>query len=226
MKGSCLAAPSKKLVLFDLDHTLVAGNASYLFGKYLYRQKQMGFSLLGANVLDYALHKGGLFSLATLHHRIFARQFLGQCSFKLNSFVKAFLAEEFPLHLNKTVHGILCQHQEAGDMTALLSSSPSFLVEPIASLLKVHYVKATDYLVDKSGRYDNIALVMDGPAKGNFARRLQSELSISQSSTIAFSDSILDLPFLEAAGLAIGVNPDRKLASVCRTRGWRIVTES
>jgi HAD superfamily hydrolase (TIGR01490 family) len=38
-----------------------------------------------------------------------------------------------------------------------------------------------------------------------------------------YSDSILDLPLLEAVGRPVAVNPDRRLARSARRRGWRIL---
>jgi HAD superfamily hydrolase (TIGR01490 family) len=38
-----------------------------------------------------------------------------------------------------------------------------------------------------------------------------------------YSDSILDLPLLEAVGRPVAVNPDRRLARSARRRGWSIL---
>jgi len=38
-----------------------------------------------------------------------------------------------------------------------------------------------------------------------------------------YSDSIYDLPLLEAVGEAVAVNPDLRLAHTARRRGWRIL---
>jgi len=39
----------------------------------------------------------------------------------------------------------------------------------------------------------------------------------------AYSDSHTDLPFLEAVGRPVAVNPDRELRRVARERGWPVL---
>jgi hypothetical protein len=44
--------------------------------------------------------------------------------------------------------------------------------------------------------------------------------------TIAYSDSINDLPLLEAVQQAVAVNADARLAALAEQRGWRRLTLS
>jgi phosphoserine phosphatase len=39
----------------------------------------------------------------------------------------------------------------------------------------------------------------------------------------AYSDSHTDLPFLEAVGHPVAVNPDRKLRRIASQRGWPVL---
>jgi phosphoserine phosphatase len=39
----------------------------------------------------------------------------------------------------------------------------------------------------------------------------------------AYSDSINDLPLLEAVDVAVAVDPDPRLAEIARERGWRVL---
>ena len=54
-------------------------------------------------------------------------------------------------------------------------------------------------------------------------RRLAAERGYDLRRCTAYSDSISDLPFLEAVGTAVAVNPDRELRRTAVERGWRIV---
>lgn len=218
--------PSQKLVFFDLDHTLINGNVSFLFGKYLYRNKKISLDIVIANLFAYALHKGGFLSMEGLHQAVFNRLFIGK---KSSDFVKAarnFLQKEINIYLNPTLFTTLQKYQREGHKTVLLSSSPSFIIEILSEILKIDYFGGTHYLVDKRGCFAHISHMMDGRAKADFVRRLCLKIGVAPAETIAFSDSILDLPFMEAAGTAVGVNPDRKLSRICRKRGWQIVTKS
>ena len=40
--------------------------------------------------------------------------------------------------------------------------------------------------------------------------------------SVAYADSSSDLPMLEAVGFPVAVNPETKLASIARKRGWLV----
>ncbi|MCY3951321.1 MAG: haloacid dehalogenase-like hydrolase, partial [bacterium] len=52
----------------------------------------------------------------------------------------------------------------------------------------------------------------------NYAAR--EGLSLAES--VAYADSTSDLPMLEAVGFPVAVNPETKLATLARRRGWLI----
>jgi phosphoserine phosphatase len=56
----------------------------------------------------------------------------------------------------------------------------------------------------------------------NKARCIQ-ELDYDLSASTAYSDSHTDLPFLEAVGHPVAVNPDRRLRRVAAQRGWPVL---
>ena len=45
---------------------------------------------------------------------------------------------------------------------------------------------------------------------------------ISLAESVAYADSSSDLPMLEAVGFPVAVNPETRLASIARKRGWLI----
>ena len=53
--------------------------------------------------------------------------------------------------------------------------------------------------------------------------RLAGERGYDLALCTAYSDSVSDLPFLEAVGTAVAVNPEKHLRAVAVARGWRIV---
>lgn len=46
---------------------------------------------------------------------------------------------------------------------------------------------------------------------------------LNREQTVAYSDSIRDLDFLQAAGRSVGVQPDRKLRRICLKQQWEII---
>jgi phosphoserine phosphatase len=45
---------------------------------------------------------------------------------------------------------------------------------------------------------------------------------LSLEESVAYADSSSDLPMLEAVGHPVAVNPEAKLATIARKRGWHV----
>ena len=85
-----------------------------------------------------------------------------------------------------------------------------------------------------AGALGSRAEVDDGVYTGRLARRLLGtgkadalvELAAAESldlaGSTAYSDSHSDLPFLEAVGTPVAVNPDRELKRIAGERGWPV----
>ncbi len=97
---------------------------------------------------------------------------------------------------------------------AILSNSPYFVVQSISKRLGVSNIQATEYRVDDKGFLCDIALLVDGKVKADYLKNHPF------SEKEAYTDSILDLPFLEAASIKIAVRPDKKLARLAHQNGW------
>jgi phosphoserine phosphatase len=64
---------------------------------------------------------------------------------------------------------------------------------------------------------------LDGRAKAEALPALGAEHGIDLAESTAYSDSASDVPFLEAVGYPVAVNPDRRLRGVAAERGWRVL---
>ena len=74
------------------------------------------------------------------------------------------------------------------------------------------------------GRYTGRALrPLHGKAKVAALAELAARESLDLSASTAYSDSHSDLPFLEAVGHPVAVNPDRALRKLAEERGWPIL---
>jgi phosphoserine phosphatase len=54
-------------------------------------------------------------------------------------------------------------------------------------------------------------------------RELAAREGIDLARSTAYSDSHTDLPFLEAVGHPVAVNPDRELRRLAAERGWPVL---
>ncbi len=113
------------------------------------------------------------------------------------------------------------EHRSLGQRVYLVSASPEELVEPLAELLGADGAIASRAEVDHEGRYTGaVAFYASGPGKAEGIAAVAARLGIDLSASTAYSDSVTDLPMLEAVGHPVAVNPDRALAKVAKERGW------
>jgi len=106
---------------------------------------------------------------------------------------------------------------------AIFSSSPIFLVEPIAKILKVNEYRATKYLFDKENRFEKIDVIMDGRQKAMEARSLIKKLKITKENISVYSDSFQDLDLFEVAKEKVAVQPCKKLKQKAELYSWEII---
>jgi HAD superfamily phosphoserine phosphatase-like hydrolase len=201
------------LAVFDLDGTLLKGNSSFSFCRYLHQVDVLTSTDLFYCTSLYTRHLLFGLSLWSLHSRVFDRLFRGRSITSLADHIEPFIQT---LEWYEPALARLKQLSHEGIEIHIFSNSPAFLVKPISEKIGVESVIATDYEIDNRGRLWNIASLVDGEKKKRMLLKFGKE-------TIAFSDSHHDLPFLESAARAVAVNPTRKLAKIARTRGWEIL---
>lgn len=211
-----------RLVVFDLDHTLLTANSSFRFGLYLYRQKYFSFWKLLSCLSDYVRHKWLGMSIQTLHVRSFLRLFKGRMAAEIGLLVTKFLKEHLPSLLSAPVLRRLHEAQSRGDYLLILSSSPDFLVGEIAKFLQVDHWKGTAYQMGR-GKFVALSQIIEGETKAQYLKELLHHLALPLSQLTVYSDSYLDLPILKMAGEAIGVRPDFQLRKICLQNSWEIL---
>lgn len=141
--------------------------------------------------------------------------------------VSAIVSETLHLHIEPSVYAeavaLIEEHHAAGQDVVIVSASGAEVVGPIAALLRADHVIATRMeIVD--GRYTGeIAFYAYGDNKAAAIRELADQQGYDLSACSAYSDSITDVPMLDAVGSAFVVNPDRALRKVAVERGWEVL---
>ena len=141
----------------------------------------------------------------------------------LRLYVTQFLDSSLENAINQKICSCLAESQQKGCCAVILSSSPDFLVSEISKRLGVELWGATEYNVDASGVISGVKIHMDGIEKAAYVNRICQRYAISPKETTVYSDSFFDLPFLQAAGTAIAVNPDKKLRQYSLANNWKII---
>jgi HAD superfamily hydrolase (TIGR01490 family) len=115
------------------------------------------------------------------------------------------------------------QHRNRGERVFIVSATLQEIVEAIAEDLGFDGALGTICEV-KDGRYTGRAVrALHADAKAEGLRELARAEGLDLAECTAYSDSHTDLPFLEAVGHPVAVNPDRDLRSVAADRGWPVL---
>ena len=127
------------------------------------------------------------------------------------------LSPQRRLHCGATGHGV-CYYVDA---TAGNDASPGTSARPFRTLQHAaDLVNPGDGVVVKDGVYTGRALrALHAEEKARCLRELDYDLEASP----AYSDSHTDLPFLEAVGHPVAVNPDRALRRIAAERRWPVL---
>ncbi len=214
-----------RLAIFDLDHTLLAGDSDHLWGEFMIeqglvdreqhqRQNDRFYEDYKAGRLDIAAYTA--FALDPLVR-------LGEA--KLLPLREQFIATRIDPIIAPAAPALLERHRIQGDALLIITATNRFVTEPIAQLLGVDDLLATDpeYV---NGRYTGHITGTPCYREGKVTR-LEEWLSLQDekfSEVTFYSDSHNDLPLLLRVDRAIAVDPDETLKAEAAKRGWPVIT--
>jgi len=216
-------SPDRTLAVFDLENTLVASNVvesySWLASLRMDTKERVRFvarmlseapSLLALDRRD----RGDF-----LRH--FYRRYDGASADRLRAdawelFSDLLLEKSFPEGLRR-----VREHRRLGHRTVLLTGALDFVIDPLRPLFD-DVVAAT--LDEQDGRLTGelVAVPPTGEARALLLAEYAGANELSLSDAVAYADSASDLPMLESVGFPVAVNPEPKLATIARRRGWHV----
>jgi HAD superfamily hydrolase (TIGR01490 family) len=119
-------------------------------------------------------------------------------------------------------------HQQAGDIVAIITATNDFVTRPIAGLLGVDALLATDLARNAAGQVTGqiagVPCFRDGKVVRLQAWLASQGLSLDgfERSTF-YSDSTNDLPLLEHVSHPVATNPGPALERIAQDRGWPVL---
>ena len=119
---------------------------------------------------------------------------------------------------------LIADHKLCGRDVVVVSASGEEIVDPIARELGAAHSMATRMVVEDGKYTGEVASYCFGEGKVDAIRELAAREGYTLEHCYAYSDSITDLPMLEAVGHPAVVNPDRALRKEAATRGWPVLT--
>ena len=216
----------RRAAFFDLDKTLIPGSSLYLLARGLYDrdlfrvrdiirfawgqavfrlrgEAQRGMDMSRESTLDFVV---------------------GRNQRELIDWGREIASDQIMPRVYEDIVKVINDHRRRGELTFLLTAAPIELAQTVAEALSMTRAVGTVAEVDDEGNYTGrlVGEVTHGPAKAKAAADLAARHGIDLLQCAAYSDSINDLPLLEAVGFPHAVNPDRELRRVAMHRGWPI----
>lgn len=211
---------------FDLDKTVIAKSSTLAFTGKLYKAGMLGRSTLmraAVGQLVYVLFGADEDQLADARDRMLQLT-QGWDQAEVERIVEHALEEVVSPLVYAEALFLIDEHDRSGREVFIVSASPEEVVKPLARYIGVENVIATRARTDGDGRYTGeVERYAYGPEKVTAVREVAEERGISLSESFAYSDSITDLPLLEAVGHPHAVNPEKDLKEIAEEREWPIL---
>jgi HAD superfamily hydrolase (TIGR01490 family) len=218
--------PRTAVAFFDLDKTIIAGSSALAFSRPFRREgliTRRAVVRSGYAQLLIMLAGADASTMEVLRRRISALS-TGWEVAQIRSIVAETLRETVEPLVYAEAAALIAEHHAAGDEVVVLSASAVEVVGPIAELVGADRCVATRMAV-LDGRYTGeVEHYLYGEEKARAARAIADAAGHRLADCRAYSDSITDLPLLEAVGHPTAVNPDRALRQVALERGWPVLT--
>jgi HAD superfamily hydrolase (TIGR01490 family) len=144
---------------------------------------------------------------------------------EINEYMRPFVTKVIEPMINTLALKIIHDHGDSGDTILLASATNELIVQPIAKRLDIQNVIGTQvkFINDKcTGEYIPPSALGEG--KLQLVQQWMQKNNFDDFSGVTFySDSINDLPLLEAVDFPKAVNPDAMLEKISLERGWEII---
>ena len=213
-----------RLVLFDIDGTLVPGSSSEArFARYLWDRGALGPRQLLAFVWFCVRY----FPRYGRHVMQKNKAYLsGRDKAEIAALARDFVAERLMPALYAPAVERLRDHQAAGDRVALLSGTPQFIADALADALDVEYSHAS-LCASRAARYTSAPPIRHpyGPTKIDAAQALAEQTGLPLAGAVAFGDSITDAHLFRVVEEAVAVQPDKRLSEEAQGAGWEVLLD-
>lgn len=213
------------LAIFDLDNTLIAGDSDHAWGEFLIEKSLVDRDFF-KKTNDH-FYQDYLDGDLDIHAYI---EFAIEPLTRLSDELLAELQQEFmqhhiqPIMLPKAAE-LLDSHRRRGDYLLIITATNSFVTGPIAKLLEVDDLIATNpEKIDGryTGKISGVPCYQEGKVVRLNEWLLEKNMNLEDS--VFYSDSHNDIPLLEHVERAVAVDPDDALEKFAKKQGWEVMS--
>lgn len=236
--------PRKAAAFFDFDKTLFHGDSGVLFGRSLggwaiedaRRHKSpfrrwlrygyilsMGLAVLVQEAFFRTLYKLGLIKRSTLV-RLGYRFLRGFPAKEMYERMAVYVHDNLRHRIYPEMVERIQRHREVGQPVVIVTTGLKSLVEHFKEYLGQDVVVIGCEMTEEDGFWaGRVTGPLYGVHKVVAIEAYAEENGIDLSKSFAYSDHWSDVPFLEAVGNPVVVNPGRRLRALARLRGWSVL---
>jgi HAD superfamily hydrolase (TIGR01490 family) len=216
-----------RLTLFDLDHTLLHGDSDVLWCEFLQDEgvvpDRQAFAARNAEME--ASYRAGTVD-ATAFSGFYVGTLAGRSPAQWEPLRRRFLAERIVPRIPRDAIILVREHLAARDLVVMTTATNRFITELTAAHFGIVHLLATEpelRLGVFTGRTTGTLNMREGKVTRLHAFLAERGLALAELHSAAYSDSINDLPLLQAVDLPVAVAPDARLGAIARERGWRVL---
>jgi len=217
---------TNRLVLFDLDNTLLAGDSDFEWAQFLIEQGVLDREVYEArNQSFYDQYKAGTLDIhAFLDFQL--KPLSRHPRSQLEAWHREFMKRRIHPIVRAKARALVERHR--GDLCAVITATNRFVTEPIVREFGIEHLLATEP-AEVNGEFTGGVSGIPCFREGKVAR-LEAWLSSRGTFLGAFeeswfySDSLNDLPLLERVSRPVAVDPDDTLRAHAERRGWPIIS--
>ena len=220
------SAASVKLTLFDLDHTLLSGDSDVVWCDFLIEQGLLERESFAARNADMdARYRAGTVGVEEFAN-FYVGTLAGRTRAQWEPLRQQFLASVIVPRIGKDAIHLVRHHLDADDLVVLTTATNRFITELTADYLEIEHLIATEVETLQgqfTGRTAGTLNMREGKVLRLHTWLADIGYTLNDFDSHAYSDSINDLPLLQAVGRAVAVDPDARLRAEADARGWQVL---
>ncbi|MEK9875572.1 MAG: HAD-IB family hydrolase [Betaproteobacteria bacterium] len=215
-----------KLVLFDLDNTLLDGDSDYEWAQFLITKGVLDREIYERrNEEFYKAYVAGVLDIEEFLD--FQLKPLGQHKrSQLDLWHSEFMSQKVRPMITQGARDLVQKYHS--DLVAIVTATNSFITKPIAEEFGIENLIATEP-EQFDGEFTGGVVGLPSFREGKVTRVHEWLRSIGRTwesfdETIFFSDSINDLPLLNEVSVPVVVDPDINLLQHAKSVGWEVLS--
>ena len=216
------------VAFFDLDHTIIDVNSSWLWVKSEINAGRVGVGLVGTALYWFSRYALGYGDGAETAGRDAASLYKGETEESFRHRIEDFFRMELANRMRPGFKTILEEHRARGERCVMCTSTwqhPAEIGAEIFGLETGRENVVSSFMgVDENGCMDGtIQVVAYGDGKYETTKKWCEDNGIDLRDCYFYTDSMSDVKLLENVGHPVCVNPDARLKKHAKEKGWTTV---